>query len=67
MNSAIASRIAFLHVHLLYYAVPESHAEALDNLAELWDLAHKTERAVRARRTLAERYPNSPRAKRGGT
>lgn len=59
--------LAFLHVDVLYFAVPEAHAEALANLAQLWDEAHKTERAVQTRRVLAEQYPNSPWAKRGGS
>jgi len=55
--------LAFLHVDVLYFTVPEEHAEALANLAELWEKARKPERADRARRTLAERYKNSPWAK----
>ncbi|MEN6459377.1 MAG: tetratricopeptide repeat protein [Thermoguttaceae bacterium] len=56
--------LAFLHVDLLYSDVPESHAEALANLAELWDRSHRTERANRARQTLRERYKDSPWTKR---
>ncbi len=59
--------LAFLHVDVLYFGLPEAHAEALFNLAELWTEVHKTERAVRARRILEERYQNSPWAKRGAT
>ena len=55
--------LAFLHVDVLYFTVPEEHAEALANLAELWEKARKPERADRARRTLEERYKNSPWAK----
>jgi tetratricopeptide (TPR) repeat protein len=55
--------LAFLHVDVLYFTVPEQHAEALANLAELWEKARKPERADRARRTLEERYKNSPWAK----
>lgn len=58
--------LAFLHVDVLYFAVPEAHAEALANLADLWNELHKTERAVRARGILEEQYGNSPWAKRGG-
>jgi len=58
--------MAFLHVDVLYFTVPECHAEALANLAELWTKVHKAERAVRARRILDERYKNSPWAKQGG-
>lgn len=52
--------LAFLHVDVLYFAVPDAHAEALANLAELWNAAHKPERASAAQRTLQERYRNSP-------
>jgi len=58
--------LAFLHVDVLYFAVPETHAEALANLDELWTELHKTEQAVRARRILQEQYQNSPWAKKGG-
>jgi tetratricopeptide (TPR) repeat protein len=58
--------LAFLHVDVLYAAVPDAHAEALANLAELWEQVHKTERANRARKTLVEQYPESPWAKKGG-
>ncbi len=57
---------AFLHVDLLYAAVPEAHAEALANLVELWTAMHKPERARRARRILDEQYKNSSWAKKGG-
>jgi tetratricopeptide (TPR) repeat protein len=56
--------MAFLHVDVLYYADADAHAEALANLAELWNTLQQTERAVRARRTLDERYPTSPYARR---
>jgi tetratricopeptide (TPR) repeat protein len=52
--------LAFLHVDALYFAVPETHAEALANLAELWEKVNKPQRAARDRRTLEERYKNSP-------
>ena len=58
--------LAFLHVDVLYAAVHDAHAEALANLADLWDQVHKTERANRARKTLIEQYPESPWAKKGG-
>ncbi len=42
--------LAFLHVNVdpRYSAVPEAHAEALANLAELWQQVHRTDRAARA-------------------
>jgi tetratricopeptide (TPR) repeat protein len=52
--------LAFLHVDLLYPTVPDAHAEALANLAELWGLVRRTQRAERARQTLQEEYPDSP-------
>lgn len=55
--------MAFLHVDVLYYSDADAHAEALANLAELWNTLQQTERAVRARRTLDERYPTSPFAR----
>ena len=58
--------LAFLHVDVLYSGVPEAHAEALANLADLWKEVHKTERAQRAQKTLEEQYPDSPWVKKGG-
>jgi tetratricopeptide (TPR) repeat protein len=57
---------AFLHVELTYSAVPSAHAEALANLADLWEQVHKAERANTARKTLEERYKDSPWAKKVG-
>ena len=58
--------LAFLHVDVLYFSVPEAHAEALANLVELWTELPNTERAVRARKILQEQYANSPWAKKEG-
>ncbi len=58
--------LAFLQVDLLYADVSDAHAEALSNLADLWDQVHKPERAERARRILADRYSNSRWAKKKG-
>ena len=58
--------LAFLHVDVLYASVPDAHAEALANLADLWEQVHKTERANRARKTLLEQYPDSPWVKKAG-
>ncbi len=58
--------LAFLHVDVLYAAVADAHAEALANLVDLWQQVHQTERANRAEKTLMERYPESPWAKKGG-
>ena len=59
--------LAFLHVDVLYFAVPEAHAEALANLAELWNELNRTERAMRARDLLESQYANSPWARQGGS
>jgi tetratricopeptide (TPR) repeat protein len=56
----------FLHVDILYASAHDAHAEALANLADLWEQDHKIERANRARKALEERYPESPWAKKGG-
>jgi tetratricopeptide (TPR) repeat protein len=58
--------LAFLHVDLLYSSLPDAHAEALYNLAELWDELHKTDRAARARQVLEQQYKNSPWAQKNG-
>ncbi len=54
-----AAVLAFLHVDLLYSAVPDAHAEALANLIDLWGELHKPDRADAARKTLKEKYPQS--------
>jgi hypothetical protein len=52
--------LAFLHVEVLYFSVPQTHAEALANLAELWEKMNQPERAARDRTILKTRYKNSP-------
>jgi len=52
--------IAFLTVDLVYNTQPESHAEALFNLAQLWEKAQNPERANQAKKDLESTYPNSP-------
>ena len=54
---------AFLHVDFFYSEVPTAHAEALWNLAALWEQLHKIERANAARKTLEEHYKDSRWAK----
>jgi hypothetical protein len=58
--------LAFLHTDVLYSSQPDTHAEALANLVDLWEQVHKTERANAARKTLEEQYKDSPWAKKGG-
>jgi tetratricopeptide (TPR) repeat protein len=58
--------LAYLRVELLYSSQPAAHAEALANLAELWEQVHKSDRAARARQNLKEQYPDSPWTKKGG-
>jgi len=52
--------MASLRVDLLYYTVPQAHAEALHHLAGLWEAVGKPENALAARETLQQRYANSP-------
>jgi tetratricopeptide (TPR) repeat protein len=51
--------IAFLTVSLVYNSVGENRAEALYNLAQLWDRAKYPQRAEEARQELASAYPDS--------
>jgi tetratricopeptide (TPR) repeat protein len=51
--------IQFLTVDMVYNSLPESHAEALFNLGELWDKGSHPERALEARQNLKTAYPSS--------
>ncbi|MBU6222645.1 MAG: hypothetical protein KGR24_07825 [Planctomycetes bacterium] len=55
--------IAFLTVDLVYNGSPDSHAEALAHLSELWEKGKNPERAREARKSLQDSYPTSPWAK----
>jgi tetratricopeptide (TPR) repeat protein len=55
--------ISFLTVDLVYNSVPDSHAEALYNLGELWERGSNPERAREARQNLKTSYPVSPWSK----
>jgi tetratricopeptide (TPR) repeat protein len=57
--------LAFLHVDVLYNSVPEAHAEALANLAPLWQEVGQQEQARQARQTLQEKYGGSRWVKQG--
>jgi tetratricopeptide (TPR) repeat protein len=48
--------LAFLHTDLLYYKSPDTHAEALANLAALFDELHKPKHAQGVRETLKRQY-----------
>jgi tetratricopeptide (TPR) repeat protein len=63
MGDIQEAKFAFLRTDLLYSSVPDTHAEALANLAEIWDQLHRPERAVEARKTLAKLYKHSAWAK----
>jgi tetratricopeptide (TPR) repeat protein len=51
--------IAYLTVDLVYNTVPDSHAEALFNLARLWQKTQNPERSRAAKQTLEASYPDS--------
>ena len=55
--------ISFLTVDLVYNSLPESHAEALFYLCELWERGKNPERAREAKQNLESTYPNSSWAK----
>jgi tetratricopeptide (TPR) repeat protein len=55
--------LAYLHVDLLYPGNREAHAEALSNLARLWNELGKPERALQATQLLKDRYASSVWAK----
>ncbi|HVA46073.1 MAG TPA: hypothetical protein VNH11_06835 [Pirellulales bacterium] len=62
-NHTKQALLAYLHVDVLYFANPQYHAEALWNLASLWQDLKKVDRATQASALLKERYPNSTWAK----
>lgn len=51
--------IAYLTVDLVHNKMPDSRAEALFNLAELWDKNRYPQRAETAREQLVQAYPDS--------
>jgi tetratricopeptide (TPR) repeat protein len=55
--------LAYLHVDLLYPGNREAHAEALANLARIWNELGKPERALQATQLLKDRYASSVWAK----
>jgi tetratricopeptide (TPR) repeat protein len=57
--------LAYLHVDLLYNRDREAHAEALWNLARLWNELGKPERALEATQLLKDHYGSTSWASRG--
>jgi tetratricopeptide (TPR) repeat protein len=55
-----AALLAFLHVDVLYAAVPAAHAEALWNLSNIWTELGKNERGQECLNRLNRQYPGSP-------
>ncbi len=55
--------IAYLTVDLVYNTVPESHAEALYHLSELWGKAREDQRSRQCGQILRDAYPQSGWAK----
>lgn len=47
---------AFLHTDVLFFGVPDAHAEALHHLATLWREQNKADRALRCTSLLQTRY-----------
>lgn len=62
-DGARAALLAFLHVDVLYNSNAQAHAEALYNLAAIWNEVGKPDRSVQAMELLKERYAKSPWAK----
>ena len=54
--------LAFLHVDIIYFASPNEHIEALQNLVELWRQDQKPQRADEAAQILRDQYKRSPRS-----
>lgn len=50
---------AYLHTDLLFTIDPDSHAQALYHLVDLWKTSERPDRSARARQKLTERYRNT--------
>ena len=55
--------LAYLHTDVLYFKNPTLHAQALSEIAKLWQQANNPSRAKATLRKLKTTYPNSPFAK----
>jgi len=51
--------LAFLRVDLIYNSLPDAHAEALYNLADLWTQERNPERSRACQQALETTYPDS--------
>ena len=50
---------AFLRTDLLFFLEPDSHAEALFHLNDLWTKVERPDRAARSRQKMTQRYRNT--------
>jgi tetratricopeptide (TPR) repeat protein len=62
-NNHQEALLSYLKTHLLYSTQADAHAEALYNLAVLWNKLGEPLRAADAKSELAKLYPNSSWAK----
>ena len=58
-NDTKAALDAFLHTDVMFFTEEDAHAEALVHLYNLWSEFRKTDRAMRARERIKQRYRNT--------